>query len=119
MANYISPFSKLFDFENICRGLYQKLANQETVCGALVDTGLSSSPQTTIECSGHLPIFVVMTLCANPCMADKTTVCCFVPSCVAQLFGCCQPLSCCNDRRRAQATGTSIGASSVVRDDAA
>ena len=72
MANYISPFSKLFNFENICRGLYQKLENQETVCGASLATGLSSSPQTTIECSGHLPIFVVMTLCANPCMADKT-----------------------------------------------
>ena len=73
MSSYMLPFARTFNFENICRSLYQKLEeNEETVCDESIATGLASSPQTKIVCNGDQPHFVVLTLCARPCMADKT-----------------------------------------------
>ena len=41
-----------------------------------------------VNCSGRSEVHALMFLCANPCMLDKQSVCCFVPAEVAWMFPC-------------------------------
>ena len=54
-------------------------------------------------------------MCTSPCMEDPTEFCCWVPSVVAQLFGCCRDLHCCPDDAKAAKQGVNHSTPCVDR----
>ena len=47
-------------------------------------------------------------MCTSPCMEDPSKLCCWVPSVVSQIFGCCHQLKCCADDDVTQRVNASV-----------
>ena len=102
------------NFEGFCAAVY-KHHEQGGVCGqqfVLRNTKNEAIATPTVNCvqNGvrHPELYAVLSLCATPCMQDKSNVCCFVPAEVAWMFPCCRAQSCCPDQVSSDG-GTHVG----------
>ena len=88
--------SSTTDFERYCTSVYT-MHERGGVCGQRISLytklgALIASPM--VDCKRRPELFVMMGVCATPCMLDKASVCCMVPAEVAYMFPCCRALRC-------------------------
>ena len=97
--NLILPDS--VNFEKLCSEMYVRL-DQGGVCqqnfNLYMKGKTTSTYATTIDCKSKSELYVVLLLCAEPCMADIANKCCFVPTEIAWMFPCCREQKCCPDQ---------------------
>ena len=62
--------------------------------------------KATLQCLGYTDLFVLGKLCLQPCMADESQGCCWIPQEIAMLFGCCAKYGCCPPTAAPTATPT-------------
>ena len=108
------------DFERFCVEMNSRL-EEGGVCQQtfqLYFVGKKTAAATTVlDCRKKAELFVVLELCAEPCMSDTSNVCCFVPLEIAWMFPCCRQLKCCPDQRTGDRRRLARGSASVLPRD--
>ena len=101
-------------FTRVCSDMMYRYSSTGKICGRPFRVGANSSiaGPHILECHGKSDLYVLGNLCIEPCMIDRgrgdgVSNCCWVPSSIAHLFGCCDKYDCCPKptHRRAQAPG--------------
>ena len=80
------------NFEGFCVELYLRL-DSGGVCQQtfhLAIKGERVARVVLVDCKNKSELYVVLQLCAEPCMSDIKNTCCFVPTEIALLFPCCR-----------------------------
>ena len=103
--------SSTTDFQRFCTSVYT-MHTQGGVCAqriTLYDKQGAIIGSPILDCKHRPEVYVMMGLCATPCMLDKHSVCCLVPAEVAYMFPCCRALYCCPDQSHQGARASDPG----------